>query len=142
MTHDPVNHPKHYTSHPSGIECIDITKHMNFCLGNVFKYCWRADLKADAIEDLRKARFYLDAEIARREKAQQEVERARELSGEFFDGDWAFREGRSLDDNPFGRLEPGYLSWQRGWQAARWEKEPAAAQIFRDAELARREAEQ
>lgn len=66
---DPVAHPGHYTAHPSGIECIAITRHMGFCLGNVIKYVWRADLKADALEDLRKARQYLDFEIETREKA-------------------------------------------------------------------------
>ena len=65
---DNVNNPKHYTSHPSGIEAIQITEHMNFCLGNAMKYIWRADLKLDAIEDLEKARWYLDREIARRKK--------------------------------------------------------------------------
>ena len=64
---DPVNHPKHYTAHPSGVECITITRHMNFNLGNVVKYVWRADLKNDAVEDLKKAAFYLANEIARRE---------------------------------------------------------------------------
>lgn len=63
---DNVNYPKHYRSHPSGVECIQITEHMGFCLGNAIKYIWRADLKADAIEDLRKARWYIDREIARR----------------------------------------------------------------------------
>lgn len=63
---DPVNHPRHYTSHPSGIECIQVVEHMSFCLGNVIKYVWRADLKGDDIEDLKKARFYLDREIDRR----------------------------------------------------------------------------
>ena len=63
--HDPVNHPLHYTSHPSGIECIQITRHMNFNLGNAVKYIWRAGLKYDAIEDLEKARFYLNDEIKR-----------------------------------------------------------------------------
>lgn len=67
VEHDAVNHPRHYTQHPSGVECIAITEHMGFCLGNAMKYIWRADLKADAIEDLRKARWYLDREIARRE---------------------------------------------------------------------------
>ena len=66
---DPVNHPSHYTSHPSGIECIEITWHMGFNLGNVFKYVWRCDLKRDAIEDLEKAAFYLADEIALRKKA-------------------------------------------------------------------------
>lgn len=63
---DPVNHPPHYTSHPSKVECIQITEHMGFNLGNAIKYIWRADLKADPIEDLRKAAFYIQREIARR----------------------------------------------------------------------------
>jgi hypothetical protein len=67
--HDPVNAPAHYRSHPSGIECIQVTEHMGFLLGNVIKYLWRADLKGDAIDDLRKARWYLDRELARREGA-------------------------------------------------------------------------
>jgi hypothetical protein len=65
---DNVNNPKHYTDHPSGIECIQITEHMNFCLGNAVKYIWRADLKHDAIEDLQKAQWYLNQEINRRIK--------------------------------------------------------------------------
>lgn len=66
---DPVNHPKHYTSHPSGIECIEITRHMGFNLGNAVKYLWRCDLKRDAIEDLKKAIWYINDEITMREKA-------------------------------------------------------------------------
>jgi len=62
---DNVNHPKHYTSHPSGVECIEITEHLNFCIGNAIKYLWRAGLKSDQVEDLRKARWYIDREIAR-----------------------------------------------------------------------------
>ena len=57
--HDSVNHPAHYTGHPSGVECIDITQHMNFCLGNAVKYIWRADLKNDAVQDLEKAVWYI-----------------------------------------------------------------------------------
>lgn len=67
---DVVNHPKHYTEHPSGVECIQITEHMSFLLGNAMKYIWRADLKngsiAGAIEDLQKAVWYLNREIAKR----------------------------------------------------------------------------
>lgn len=64
--HDPVNHPSHYTEHASGVECIQITEHMNFCLGNAVKYIWRAGLKNDnAIEDLKKARWYVDRELER-----------------------------------------------------------------------------
>lgn len=61
--------PPHYKEHPSGVECIVVTEHMSFCLGNTVKYIWRADLKSDAIEDLKKARWYLDREISMREKA-------------------------------------------------------------------------
>lgn len=65
---DPVNHPSHYTSHPSGVECIQITEHMNFCLGNAVKYLWRAGLKTDdPIQDLRKAMFYIEREVKRLE---------------------------------------------------------------------------
>src|SRR5574343_1949349 len=63
---DPVNRPMHYTAHPSGIECIQITEHMGFNLGNALKYIWRCDLKQDAIEDLKKAKWYIEREIAKR----------------------------------------------------------------------------
>jgi len=63
---DPVNYPPHYTSHPSGVECITVTEHMNFNIGNAVKYLWRADLK-NGMEDLRKAQWYVAREIARRE---------------------------------------------------------------------------
>lgn len=65
---DIVNHPPHYTSHPSGIECIQITEHMGFNLGNAFKYIWRADEKGKALEDLEKARWYINREIERRSR--------------------------------------------------------------------------
>ena len=75
MTNEKVNHPQHYTAHPSGIECIDIVRHMNFNLGNAIKYIWRAGLKSNnAIEDLRKAIWYLEDEIKRLEK-QNDLER-------------------------------------------------------------------
>ena len=65
MKHDPVNFPLHYTAHPSGVECIEITRHMNFNLGNALKYIWRAGLKGDATEDLKKALWYINDEIKR-----------------------------------------------------------------------------
>ena len=68
VPHDAVNHPRHYTGHPSGVECIELAEHYGFCIGNAIKYLWRAGLKGDAIEDLKKARWYLDREIQRREK--------------------------------------------------------------------------
>lgn len=67
--HDPVNNPQHYTSHPSGVECIQITEHMGFNLGNAVKYIWRADLKTNAREDLEKARWYIDRELQKRSAA-------------------------------------------------------------------------
>lgn len=70
---DAVKHPSHYTSDPSGVECIQITRHRNFDVGNAIKYLWRAGLKDDPgqtvlekqIEDLRKAVFYIEDEIGR-----------------------------------------------------------------------------
>ena len=64
---DNVNHPAHYTSHPSGVEVIRITEHMGFCLGNAVKYIMRCDEKGAAVEDLKKAVWYLEREIAKRE---------------------------------------------------------------------------
>lgn len=72
---DNVNHPTHYTSDPSGVECITITRHRNFNIGNAVKYLWRAGLKDDAqlskrekqMEDLHKAIFYIKDEIKRLE---------------------------------------------------------------------------
>lgn len=68
---DNVNHPEHYTSHPSGIECIEVTRHYCFSIGNAIKYLWRAGLKKDAsltdnqkeIEDLKKAIWYIKDRI-------------------------------------------------------------------------------
>lgn len=67
LDNDPVNNPKHYTSHPSGVECIQVTEHFGFNLGNVIKYLWRAEDKGAPLEDLKKARWYLDREIQKRE---------------------------------------------------------------------------
>jgi hypothetical protein len=66
---DDVNHPVHYTSHPSGVECITVTEHMSFNLGNAVKYLWRADMKGAPIKDLEKARWYVDREISRRKRS-------------------------------------------------------------------------
>lgn len=70
MPDDPINHPVHYTY--GNIETIDFIddKNLNFCLGNVIKYVTRAGHKNDALEDLKKARWYLDHEIQIRERMQ------------------------------------------------------------------------
>lgn len=65
--HDPVNHPSHYTSHPSGVECIQIARHHSFAIGSAIKYLWRAGLKDpnETIQDLEKAVFYIQDELKR-----------------------------------------------------------------------------
>lgn len=68
MTVDTVNHPPHYKAHPSGVECIEITEHMGFCIGNAMKYLWRADEKHKdgGLEDLKKAVWYIERELKKR----------------------------------------------------------------------------
>ena len=63
-----VNHPKHYNTHPSGVECIDIVEHFSFNVGNAIKYLWRSGLKGYELEDLHKARWYIDRAIAETER--------------------------------------------------------------------------
>lgn len=65
---DQVNHPAHYKAHPSGIECIEVTEHFNFCIGNAIKYLWRAEHKNANIQDLEKAVWYIKREIERLKK--------------------------------------------------------------------------
>ena len=81
---DNVNHPNHYTSNPSGIECIEIARHMDFNLGNVLKYIWRHGKKrsetnpdelSNAIEDLEKAAWYLNDEIRMLKEVKEKMKR-------------------------------------------------------------------
>ena len=60
-----VDHPKHYNQHPSGVECIEITQHYDFCIGNAIKYLWRAGIKNQhtTVEDLKKAIWYINKKI-------------------------------------------------------------------------------
>ena len=66
-----VNHPSHYNR---GIEPIDIIEcwKLNFSLGNVIKYVLRSPYKGREIEDLEKARWYIDREIERLKKEFEE----------------------------------------------------------------------
>ena len=59
---DAIN-PPHYQSR--GIECIEVTENMNFCMGNAMKYLWRAGMKDDTIQELKKAKWYIEREIRR-----------------------------------------------------------------------------
>ena len=74
MANDQVEHPQHYTWLPNGIEVIDITEHLNFCKGNAVKYICRAEHKNNEIEDLKKARWYIDREISRLEDIKMGLE--------------------------------------------------------------------
>jgi hypothetical protein len=67
VSEDLINHPSHYNSHPSGVECVTITEHMTYNIGSAVAYLWRAGLKGPALVDLRKARWFIDREIQRRE---------------------------------------------------------------------------
>jgi hypothetical protein len=64
-----IDHPEHYNVHPSGVECIEVVRYMNFNLGNVIKYLWRDGIKNTEVplQDLKKASWYLNDEILRRE---------------------------------------------------------------------------
>ena len=66
VVNDPVNRPQHYTSY-NGLEVIDLTEQLNFNRGNVVKYICRAGLKdgSDELEDLKKAKWYVEREIGR-----------------------------------------------------------------------------
>lgn len=122
--HDPVNAPRHYRNSPSGVECIEITEHMNFCVGNAVKYLWRCGEKNDLLEDLKKARWYIDREIRR-----VEVERAteaseaelRKMSGAGADGLIPLKEGW----DPYFIEEEDYV--QGKFDTDRWN---AAGQVF------------
>ena len=74
---DPIN-PNHFKDHPSGVECITITEHMNFCLGNAMKYIWRAGRKpgASKYQDLAKAKWYVEREMALEMKRIEDEEKA------------------------------------------------------------------
>ncbi len=79
--HDSVNHPSHYTSDPSGVECIQITRHRNYNIGNAIKYLWRAGLKSEdtQLEDLAKAIFYIEDEMRRLQEVRVEPTNLRPL---------------------------------------------------------------
>lgn len=67
---DPVNHPAHYGGKDNPYEAIKVIRawELGFSLGSVLKYIARAEHKGATIEDLKKARWYLDEEIKAREK--------------------------------------------------------------------------
>ena len=70
-TEDKINHPKHYGGKDNPYETIKVIEawglDKNFNLGNAVKYISRADKKESNVEDLKKARWYLDREIQKLE---------------------------------------------------------------------------
>ncbi len=68
MTKEAIDHPAHYNANPSGVEAIDVIEHMTFNIGNAVKYLWRAGFKKNRIEDLKKAQWYVNREIAKEQK--------------------------------------------------------------------------
>src|ERR1035438_5917514 len=66
LINNPVDRPAHYTSHPSGIEAIEICGYMGFNTGNAFKYVFRMENKWDPVEDLKKSNWYIDRELFQR----------------------------------------------------------------------------
>lgn len=67
---DSVNHPVHYGGEDNTYEAIKVIEAwgLNFHLGNALKYICRAGKKGDAVEDLKKARWYLDRAIERAQR--------------------------------------------------------------------------
>lgn len=116
--HDAVNHPSHYTSDPSGVECIAITRHRNFDIGNAIKYLWRAGLKESAsaepivkqIEDLEKARWYIADEIERLRSGEPEIMFGTDLGSTLNNMSIAFKVGDKLTVAPL--VGGGYLAWR------------------------------
>lgn len=64
---DTIDHPAHYTNRNIGYECIDITQHQTFCVGNAIKYLWRYQAKGKPLEDLKKARWYTHRAMKKQE---------------------------------------------------------------------------
>lgn len=94
-----VDHPRHYNTHPSGVECIQVAEHFGFNLGNVVKYIWRAEEKGAPLEDLKKAQWYLRREIEKREgsakprpKEESKEDAGTEKSDGSFGSAWVGRE--------------------------------------------------
>ncbi len=68
VEHHPVDNATHLTSHPSGIEFIEVAEEMSFNAGSALKYLWRYELKDAPVEDLQKAIWYTKREILRLER--------------------------------------------------------------------------
>jgi len=134
--HDAVNRPKHYTSHPSGVECVTIAEHFGFNVGNAIKYVFRCEHKGRAVEDLRKSAWYL-----RREADRLERKTVRRLTWDAEDGYRATSAAISmLEHEPAGsalRLVLGRLLSTATVDAAELREIAATVEGFADARVGR-----
>jgi hypothetical protein len=81
MDFDPVERPRHYNVHPSGVECIEVVEWFNFNVGNAIKYLWRAGEKGFTDQDLEKARWYINRELDRRQRESSRERTATDTAG-------------------------------------------------------------
>ena len=98
-----VTHPAHYTDIVPGIECIDVVRHFNFCVGGAIKYLWRHEAKGNPIQDLRKAIQLIEFEIQRRENGSvRGTSERRDRSRADDEAFWKILQGESSegDENP------------------------------------------
>jgi len=106
--YDLVNKPRHYNVHPSGVECIQITEWMPFCIGSAMKYLWRCGLKDDEIQELEKARWYITREIDRRKRLKEKTAAEQSaLQNQIEIVDNAIQEKQSRQSNAFR----GKMAW-------------------------------
>lgn len=115
---DPIN-PDHYKHLP--VQAIEVTRHFTFNLGNAIKYIWRAGKKSkNAVEDLRKAIWYIEDEIARLEtKPAPEVEKNKRAASTSFmvsstpTATWDEGRGEWVIKDPLAPDNPWSLWWKR-----------------------------
>ena len=100
---DAVNHPKHYNQYPVDVECIEITRHMNFNRGNAIKYLWRCNDKNAKIQDLQKAICYLEDE-KKNKKSYKKWLKSYQFSEQYSDVI-----GYSLDLSEHNKLLTGFV---------------------------------
>ena len=114
-----VKHPKHYNENPSGVECIDVIQHMNWCCGSAIKYIWRADHKNNDIEDLEKAIFCLNQEIKRRKQYGSQEAGTRKIKFREFEASNLINESEGGETNNKERclLDPKHLlQYNEAWE--------------------------
>lgn len=109
---DLVNHPPHYTSHPSGVECIDVIETLGCSVANAIKYLWRTDHK-NGLEDLQKARWYAERELDRRREDQRAVGFHTEKSDDALEA-WREREPLGPRRNAITTLYDSVAYQERG----------------------------